>query len=217
VAGGVDPFTQAVDQTDQLTHGRLDENIDSGVRLPTGLKNPVSRASGPSRDRVTIRNFRFSQGDLSASGRKGRPPVVRQGRSLTFVNQDDPLTIRFHTVTACRAPCTKSVGIGYPLADGPFGFDSGELGFGPTIPSALYASGGGADTFPFTAAVDTPTDSENCADVPGLAKAISNGGCVGTTIFKTPKNLTPGTYAYFCRVHPFMRGAFRVVKNKKKA
>ena len=26
----------------------------------------------------------------------------------------------------------------------------------------------------------------------------------------TPANLPPGTYTYFCRVHPFMRGAFRV-------
>ncbi|HEX8121679.1 MAG TPA: hypothetical protein VF549_10500 [Solirubrobacteraceae bacterium] len=28
--------------------------------------------------------------------------------------------------------------------------------------------------------------------------------------WQTPKNLKPGTYTYFCRVHPFMRGAFRV-------
>jgi plastocyanin len=28
--------------------------------------------------------------------------------------------------------------------------------------------------------------------------------------WQTPANLAPGTYAYFCRVHPFMRGAFRV-------
>jgi hypothetical protein len=29
--------------------------------------------------------------------------------------------------------------------------------------------------------------------------------------WKTPKSLAPGDYTYFCRVHPFMRGAFRVV------
>jgi plastocyanin len=33
-------------------------------------------------------------------------------------------------------------------------------------------------------------------------------------VWKTPKNLKVGTYAYFCRVHPFMRGAFRVTKKK---
>ena len=28
--------------------------------------------------------------------------------------------------------------------------------------------------------------------------------------WQTPKNLPVGTYTYFCRIHPFMRGAFRV-------
>ncbi|MEI7560540.1 MAG: hypothetical protein WCJ63_08105, partial [Actinomycetes bacterium] len=26
-----------------------------------------------------------------------------------------------------------------------------------------------------------------------------------------PNNLNTGTYSYFCRVHPYMRGAFRVI------
>jgi hypothetical protein len=29
--------------------------------------------------------------------------------------------------------------------------------------------------------------------------------------WETPRNLSPGSYTYFCRIHPFMRGAFRVV------
>ena len=28
--------------------------------------------------------------------------------------------------------------------------------------------------------------------------------------WSTPTSLTPGTYTYFCRIHPFMRGSFRV-------
>jgi plastocyanin len=32
--------------------------------------------------------------------------------------------------------------------------------------------------------------------------------------WKTPRTLSPGTYSYFCRVHPFMRGAFRVTKRR---
>jgi plastocyanin len=28
--------------------------------------------------------------------------------------------------------------------------------------------------------------------------------------WETPKTLPPGTYTYFCRIHPYMRGAFRV-------
>jgi hypothetical protein len=32
----------------------------------------------------------------------------------------------------------------------------------------------------------------------------------GSDTWTTPANLKPGTYTYFCRIHPFMRGAFRV-------
>jgi hypothetical protein len=213
VAGGVDPFTETVDQTDYLTHGRLKENIDSGVRKDIGYPNPVRTRSGPYVDRVVIKNFVYSQGDLSRFGRSGRPPQVRQGKSLTFVNRDSPLTLRFHTVTACKAPCNKSAGIGYPLANGPFDFDSGELGYGPTISETTYASGGGSGSVPITAAVPNPAPNEKCDGIGGIIGGLRSG-CVGEVVYKTPKSLTPGTYTYFCRVHPFMRGAFRVVGKK---
>jgi plastocyanin len=99
---------------------------------------------------------------------------VRRGRGLTFVNRDARREI-FHTITACRAPCNRTTGIAYPLADGKVDFDSGELGFGPKG---------------FTAAANRDT-------------------------WTTPKRLRPGTYTYFCRVHPFMRGAFKVAQRKR--
>ena len=37
-----------------------------------------------------------------------------------------------------------------------------------------------------------------------------------TDVWETPKSLKPGTYTFFCRVHPFMRGAFRVKGAAKK-
>jgi hypothetical protein len=217
VPGGVDPFdpsTGTVDQTDYLTHGRLAENVDSGVRKHNpGLRNPIRLRTGPYKDRIVIRNFLYSQGDLSYPGKAGLPPAVRQGRSLTFVNEDSPLTERFHTITACKNPCNLTGGIGYPLANGAGGFDSGELGYGPTIDMGLYAGGSGSGSVPITAVVDKPADKAKCKTVPGLIGIIANG-CVGTQVYKTPKNLSPGTYSYFCRIHPFMRGAFRVVKKK---
>ena len=49
---------------------------------------------------------------------------------------------------------------------------------------------------------------------------IDNGGPgigAGRTTWTTPSGLKPATYTYFCRIHPFMRGAFKVVaKGKKK-
>jgi plastocyanin len=210
--GGVDPFTQAVDQTDYLTHGRLKENIDpAGTRKRNPAYNDVrTMRQGPFASKVVIKNFTYQPGDLTMPGKKGAPPSVVQGTQLTFVNQDKPLTVRFHTITACKAPCDKGSGIGFPLADGKGLFDSGELGFGPTI-----NYGGDVQTLS-TPVVDTPASKADCAKggPDGLVNVIKSG-CVGTTEWKTPKTLQAGTYTYFCRIHPFMRGAFKVVPKKK--
>ena len=92
--------------------------------------------------------------------------MLTPGQSLTFVNRDDPKRL-YHSITSCKAPCNKSTGIAYPIADGPVQFESGTLG----------------------------------TDRPITTGAVS---------WSTPKNLKAGTYTYFCRIHPFMRGAFRV-------
>jgi plastocyanin len=106
---------------------------------------------------------------------------VKAGQSLTFTNLDATTAISaqqsaYHTITSCKAPCTATTGVAYPLADAKVQFDSGELGFGP--------------------AGFTPAANRNTWD--------------------TPKSLRPGTYTYFCRIHPFMRGSFRVVSDKGK-
>jgi plastocyanin len=71
----------------------------------------------------------------------------------------------------------------------------------------------GDNGVPLTAVVDKATAKANCSGVSGLAK-ILQAGCVGSVTWKTPRSLTPGTYTYFCRIHPFMRGSFRVVPKK---
>jgi hypothetical protein len=213
--GGVDPFTQKVDQRGYLTHGRLAENVEHGVGARTrGFVNPLRLRQGPFRDRVTIKDFAYGQGDLSSRGRAALAPSVRQGGQITFVNTDNPLTVRFHTITACRAPCNRTAGIRYPLADGPRTFDSGQLGFGPTISAGLY-DGGSDGVVPITPVVDLPAAAARCKDGgPATVKLVA-AGCVGSRTWKTPKSLRPGLYTYYCRIHPFMRGAFRVVPDRK--
>jgi plastocyanin len=62
-----------------------------------------------------------------------------------------------------------------------------------------------------------------CNRATGIAYPIADGdvqfesGTLGSEMpatgslqWTTPSNLAPGTYTYFCRIHPFMRGAFRV-------
>jgi hypothetical protein len=215
--GGVDPFTGQVDQTDYLTHGEMPENKEPanvGKRNP-GLHNPLRTRSGPYVDKITIRNFLYGQGDLSMPGKRGYVPRVRQGQSLEFVNEDDPLAVRFHTITACKTPCNAFGGIKYPLANGPVEFDSGQLGFGPTV--GLSVIPGGDAKVPLTPVEDVAAAKSKCDNkvLSGTVSLIANG-CVGTAEWKTPKNLSPGTYTYFCRIHPFMRGAFRVVPKRKR-
>jgi hypothetical protein len=213
--GGVDPFTGKVDQSDFLTHGRLPENVERGVgKRNRGLSNPLRLRQGPFRDRVTIKDFAYQQGDLSSRGRAGLPVSVRQGRQLTFVNADKPLTVRYHTVTACKAPCNRTAGIRFPLANGPRTFDSGELGFGLTV--NLAGMPGGDARVPITPVIDKPAPDARCKNGgPGGLVRVLDNGCIGTTRWKTPKDLKAGLYTYYCRIHPFMRGAFRVVPDRK--
>jgi plastocyanin len=172
-SSGADPFTTKVDVPGVLTHGRLPENSNHGGALDSGLPDPrrILSTAPLAGGRVTVSNFLAARGDINVTGRHGRIPTVRRGRSITFVNKDARRDV-FHTITSCRAPCNRTTGIAYPLANGGATFDSGELGFGPA----------GA----------TPAANRDT--------------------WSTPRNLAPGTYTYFCRVHPFMRGAFRVTR-----
>lgn len=168
---GVDPFRQPVDQRGFVTHGHLSENDNLGGNPVPGSVDPTTQPNGSTlAGGVAISGFQYVPGNLGLPGVAGLPPVVQQGDSLRFGNFDAAAQI-FHTVTACRAPCNRSTGLAYPLADGPADFDSGDLGHGPQG---------------FTAAAQRED-------------------------WYTPKELQPGTYTYFCRIHPFMRGSFRVV------
>jgi plastocyanin len=179
-----DPFSQPVDWHGYVTHGHLAENDHHGGEPDAGLPDARDLLDGTRPTNVDIKGYVYGSGDLSSPGTPGRPPVVRAGQSLNFTNLDatkalSPSASAYHTITACRAPCDRTTGIAYPLANASVQFDSGELGYGPSLPIAGF---GGK----FTPAANRNT-------------------------WKTPKTLKAGTYTYFCRVHPFMRGAFRVV------
>ena len=168
-ADGPDPFRRRVDTDGEVTHGHLPENDNHGGAFQGGV-DPAQLPDGATLDRrVGIAGFEYLPGNQGLAGPAGNPPVVQRGESLRFENLDWGSQI-FHTITACKAPCNRSTGISYPLADGEVDFDSGELGYGP----------------------------------PGFTAAKNS------TSWETPTDLSPGTYTYFCRVHPYMRGAFRV-------
>jgi len=164
---GRDPFKKRVDYPGRPTHGHLPENDNHGgnpTRLPDARRLPDGHAIGGGV--LDILDFKYALGDLSLSGAARNPPVVPQGQSVTFRNLEGGPQRLYHSITSCKAPCNRSTGIAYPLADSKVQFESSTLGL--RSPAA------------------------------------------GSTEWKTPSNLRAGTYTYFCRIHPFMRGAFRV-------
>lgn len=165
---GADPFTTEVEVLGEVTHDQLPENANHGGD-PTNLPDPTDLPDGEQVDEIPIAGFRYADGQLDAS--LGAVPLVKAGQSITFDNSTDaPLgNGLWHTITSCKPPCNRSTGIGYPIPDGQFQFDSGQLG------------DDGAPT-------------------------------AGTFTWQTPADLEAGTYTYFCRIHPSMRGAFRVVE-----
>jgi hypothetical protein len=179
---GLDPFTHRLDERGHITHGHLPENDHHGGP-PGSLGVNATGFRTCDTSKVIIAGFRFTPGDFRATGPARCVPTVRQGRSLTFVNEDasaqstfgnllspSPFYLQsiFHTITACENPCGFDTGISYPLANGAGGYDSGQLGLG------------------------TPA--------------------VGRLSWSTPTSLAPGTYTFFCRIHPFMRGVFRIIR-----
>jgi plastocyanin len=150
-----------------LTHGHLAENDNHGGEDTDDFVDMTKLPNGAATDTVTIADFTYAPGDMS--GLYTDVPTIKPGQTLRFDNSvDAPLEKGiWHTITACKAPCTGATGVAYPLADADISFDSGELG----------------DAGPPTA---------------------------GRIDWTTPADLPEGTYTYFCRVHPIMRGAFRV-------
>jgi hypothetical protein len=169
-----DPYATKVDQVGVLNHEHLSENEDYGGETgKNGSKlvgpDPTTLADGQETGGpFTVSDFVYNGADFRLPGEIGRPPVVPKGQSFTFKLSDYDISHQiWHSITSCKTPCNKSTGISYPIPDGDYQFESGQMG------------PGGAPT-------------------------------VGYTQWSTPADLPKGTYTFFCRIHPLMRGAFRV-------
>jgi hypothetical protein len=133
-----------------LTHGRLPENIDARANEDMGLPDPRkldSKGTVP-KSGIEIDAFRYQLGGFSAfrgfPSQLMRPPLVKKDKGVLFTSQDAFPGMAeneqaWHSITSCEAPCNRGAGIGYPLANGPVKFDSGQLGFGTLANSGVVA------------------------------------------------------------------------------
>jgi hypothetical protein len=179
---GVNPFSHQLDQTSHLTHGHLAENSYYGGSAYIGV-NPTAWAEC-AKKKVVIAGFHYLPGDFSSKGSTRCIPTITKGHSLEFVNQDA----------------------------NPMGT------FNPVTPNPFYLE----SVFHTVTSCKDPCDLNY-----GIAYPVSNGNAryafdsgelgvglpgVGRLTWNTPANLPAGTYTFFCRIHPWMRGVFRIIQ-----
>jgi hypothetical protein len=191
-AASVNPFAHAIDLRGYLTHGHLTENNHHGGTAWLTV-NP-NKVRSCRTNTVNIAGFTYNPGDLQSPG--ACAPTITQGRSLKFVNEDaaipPPGTSVLSPIASLNSPGTllnpgkayvDSIFHTITACQNPCGLDTGI--------SYPLANGPGA------------YDSAQL----GYGSPASD-----RVTWSTPTNLGPGTYTFFCRIHPFMRGVFRIVR-----
>jgi plastocyanin len=171
----------------QPTHGAVAESGNSGG-CPAGGCPPLPDKEGPLVEDIVSGAMSFGNADFGVIPTAGIPRV-KKGQQVRFWNVDGPARI-WHTFTRCAEPCTGRTGVAYPIADGGTGpddemdFDSAEIGYGLPWEPASGRLGGHKPM------------QDNIRD---------------SLLWEFTPTET-GTYAFWCRIHPSMRGAVKVVE-----
>ncbi|MGO9877463.1 MAG: hypothetical protein ACLPVY_27115 [Acidimicrobiia bacterium] len=158
------------------------------------------------------------------------PGILTHGHLPEDDNHGSPTPDLKHYVDETKLP-SHMVPNGYVIHISNFTYSAGDMSIATSVPTVKV---GQSITFDN---LDAPLDNgiwhtitscqAPCDGYTGIAYPLANGpiqfdsGELGTgrppasgsVTWSTPTDLPPGTYTYFCRIHPFMRGAFRVVAN----
>ena len=176
------------DEGGTLTHGRLPENIDAKARKNLHLPDPRKLKSKGRRVKsggIKIQDFLYSLGGYSAV--KGAPTSLMR----------PPVIRPGQTVT-------------FTNNDALFGApDNDQIWHSVTSCKAPCNRGTGIG-YPL-ARGPVKFDSGEL----GYGSGTSSGVTTGSNVYTTPPLTKPGTYTYFCRIHPFMRGSIRVKPRAK--
>ncbi len=166
-----------------LTHGRLPENIDAKANKDLGLADPrdlKARKKNVSKSGIGIDGFLFQQGGYSAVA--GFPS--KEMRPPTI---DAGQSVTFTNQEAL---------FGQP--------DEDQVWHSVTSCKAPCNRGSGIG-YPLARG---PIDFDS--GQLGFGTGTSTEVTTGSAVYTTPALEKPGTYTYFCRIHPFMRGSVRV-------
>ena len=173
----------------QVTHGAVPESSNAGGPCTESTCPPLPEKDGELVTDIHSVGFTYGNADLGVIDTLG-VPLVKKGSTVRLWNEDTVANV-WHTYTRCKEPCSGTTKINYPVANGGKGpddlmdFDSAEIGFGLLYEPAKSQIGGGE-----------PYDAEWAAD----------------GVYWNFKPTETGTFSFYCRIHPGMRGAFRVVE-----
>jgi plastocyanin len=158
------------------------------------------------------------------------PGILTHGHLPENDNHGGPTPDLKHYVDETKLP-SRMVPNGYKIDISNFTYASGDMSIATTVPTIKQGQSITFDNLdaPLGNGIwHTITDcAAPCDGHTGIAYPLANGPVVfdsgelglggppasGVVTWSTPTNLPPGTYTYWCRIHPFMRGAFRVVAN----
>jgi hypothetical protein len=179
----------------QPTHGHIPEsgNFSGGSVCAANDTCPeIDAPDGEITTDIVSVGFTYGNADLGVIERNGIP-LLRKGEPARFWSFDTVARV-WHSFTRCAWPCTGGSDMGYPVPDGGSGdpwdvmdFDSGELGYGTTFDQTKFQVGGYAG--------DRSVDQR-----------VKDGAVWEWTPTQT------GEFAFWCRIHRGMRGAFKVVE-----
>jgi hypothetical protein len=145
-----------------------------------GLPNPIGVLKGTVTKNVEIEDFVYGDGDLSRIASAGKKA-------------------RIPTVRRGKSLSFKNL-------DAPPGLTDRTAIYHTITACKLPCNKTSGIAYPLAnAKPGVNFDSGELGYGPSFATAAAN-----RNTWRTPKGLPKGTYSYFCRVHPFMRGAFRV-------
>jgi hypothetical protein len=179
---GVDPFVHALDQRGHVTHGHLAENNHHGGLRALGVN--LSTFPNCRRRKVFIGGFHFLPGDFTATGADRCVPTVRRGSSLKFINEDasSQSSFSYSSLINPNPFYLQSIFHTITACQNPCGLNTG-ISYPLANGRGRYDSG--------QLGIGTPA--------------------LGRLSWSTPSSLAPGSYTFFCRIHPFMRGVFRII------
>ncbi len=173
-----------------LTHGRLRENIDHKARKNYKLPDPRKLPDGPKAPKggINIDGFFYNAGGYSAV--RGFPSKLMRP---VVVRQGQSLTF---TNDEALPGTTNEDQVWHSI----------------TTCKAPCNRGSGIG-YPLASATNGNTDFDS--GQLGYGQSWSKEVTTGSNQYTTQPLTKPGTYTYFCRIHPYMRGSFRVEKPKR--